>query len=261
MKKFLIITTIILISIPNIILASYLVPTTNFTVGDYIHWDLKIGQYYKVIEDLNGSYKIQFSPTDKIWVYQDVDKSYYKIIENEEDAKEYIKKERDKIQQRKLKESASFEEKYKKRQEECKGSPNWIYTKNFDKMRNKETSYAETISLNEFDLGFPYHSVSCKILIRKGATVNPSNAVNLILSEGQFHRSEIISVKFDNSKIEQYSTGEAGSGRSDILFINNHIKFVEKLMESKKVIIEVSFFQRGRRQFEFNTECLVWRWN
>jgi hypothetical protein len=185
--------------------ADYLVPNEDFKIRS---WTLKRNEYYKIINIITSQrdtkmYSIKYDSANIFWVEEGEGK--FTIVSDNE-YKNYIKKEEDKIKQQKAKESSIFEEKYKKRQEECKDSIYWLYNKSFDKMRNKETSYAETISINEFDLGFPYHRVSCKILIRKGASSNPSNAINLILSEGQFHRSEIISVKFDNSAIEQYST-------------------------------------------------------
>lgn len=68
-------------------------------------------------------------------------------------------------------------------------------------------------------------------------------------------------MKFDDGKVETIKLDEASSGSSDVRFIYNDKdvkKFSEKLKKSKKLILEFSFYDFGRFQFNFNVEGLDW---
>ena len=65
-----------------------------------------------------------------------------------------------------------------------------------------------------------------------------------------------VRVKFDDEAPVKWSMGETADGSSDVLFFNNESKLVNKLKSSKKVVVEVPFFQNGNKQFVFNTSGL-----
>lgn len=140
----------------------------------------------------------------------------------------------------------------------------WTYHENKDEMRNTVNYYATKLSENEVNFNFPYHGGSkAKITLRKHSEYG--NDIIISISKGQFscrYDSCSISAKFDDNKVEKYTVGESSSGSSDVLFISgqkNLKKFVSNLKKSKKVILELNFFDHGKEQFTFDIEGLDWK--
>ena len=51
---------------------------------------------------------------------------------------------------------------------------------------------------------------------------------------------------------------ESEDGSSDILFFNNEFTLLKKIKKSKKMVVEVPFYQNGVKQFEFKIRNLLW---
>ena len=137
----------------------------------------------------------------------------------------------------------------------------WQYTQEKDEMRGATTYRATNESINEARFGFPYGTSGASIVLRKDPKYG--NDIMFIIQSGQFTCFDgcSISVKFDDQKLERYSMVGTDDGSSDVLFINgnkNLKRFIDKLRQSKKVIIEASFFDHGREQFTFDTQGLKW---
>lgn len=140
----------------------------------------------------------------------------------------------------------------------------WEYSEEKDEMRDSSTYYAVNISLNEVQFDFPYQGGSnAFITLRKGKELGDDIIIGV--NKGQFKsciRNCKIAVKFDNEKVENYTVVGSDSFANDILFLSGDKsikKFADKLKTSKKVVLELDFFQRGREQFSFNIEGLDWK--
>jgi len=67
--------------------------------------------------------------------------------------------------------------------------------------------------------------------------------------------------KFDNGEVQSITMSEPDSHSSDLLFVaydKTESKIIEQLKNSKKLVIEVPFYQEGKKQFTFNVNGLEW---
>jgi hypothetical protein len=137
-------------------------------------------------------------------------------------------------------------------------SKNWQYHQSIDKMTSKSTKFAEITSNESLDLGFPYEGVNYGQL-----TLRHKNRLNIYLSiqKGQIsggYENNFITVRFDDEKPIKFSYSEPQDGSSDIIFIDNELKFLSKLKKSKKVLISLPLYHEGNQILEFNTIDLQW---
>ncbi|PJG81976.1 hypothetical protein [Caviibacterium pharyngocola] len=139
----------------------------------------------------------------------------------------------------------------------------WEYRETKDEMRETTNYFASILSSNKVEFSFPYQGGShLYMTLRKHSELG--NDVMFIISKGQFScriNGCKISVKFDNNKVENYTMSEPDSGGSDTLFISSSQdikKFTDKLRKSKKVIVELPFYEHGKKQFTFDIEGLTW---
>jgi len=134
----------------------------------------------------------------------------------------------------------------------------WKYSETKDKM--EEITKIAWVDANDLVyLDFPYNGGSQGILtLRKS---NSTSDVYFSIDKGQIDIGidiTTIRVKFDDEEPKMWSMLESSTNDRDILFFDNDNLFYKKLKTSKKLVLEVPFFQNGNQQFEFNTENLVW---
>ncbi len=137
--------------------------------------------------------------------------------------------------------------------------PNWGYTSEEDKLRGETSFWANSVSVDEKDFGFPYRHVRQVITLRK----QPQDGfqIMLTLTEGQYHcgfEGCSVNVKFDDGAISQFSVTEPTGSMKGILFIQNKSRFLKALKASSKVMIEASYFNQGPQTFSFNVGGLQW---
>ncbi len=138
---------------------------------------------------------------------------------------------------------------------------NWKYQDEEDKMTGTIHHLATCESTNILNFKFPYEGGStCKLIIQK---VGDDSAVLLYVSKGQFSPSilsdEYCRVKFDEDKTVNYTYNDPSNDASvEYIIFDNPIRFINKLKNTKKLLIEAPFFQEGRQIIEFNTEGLNW---
>jgi hypothetical protein len=139
-------------------------------------------------------------------------------------------------------------------------APTWSY----DTLKNQmgeSTIMASIQSTNKVNLEFPYQGGSVGRLIIKKL---PKGELNIMyrVSNGQINIDIIegtnIRVKYDDEKPKTYNMSSSSDNSSDVLFFNGESNVLTKLKNSKKVVVEVPFFQNGNQQFTFNTENLKW---
>lgn len=137
-------------------------------------------------------------------------------------------------------------------------SNNWQYHQSIDKMTSKSTKFAEIISNESLNLEFPYDGVNYGRL-----TLRNKNGLNIYLSidKGQIsggYDNNFITVRFDEEKPIKFSYSEPQDGSSNVIFIDNELKFLSKLKKSKKVLISLTLYHEGNQILEFNTVDLKW---
>ncbi len=141
----------------------------------------------------------------------------------------------------------------------------WEYESSKDEMRDIEKQYASINSINTVDFDFPYDGGSTlQIVLRRD--VGKPTEVLFTISKGHltcntFTDDCYASVKIDNSAIDEISLVGTSDYSSEVLFIESEKdskQFVQKLLKAKNVIVELPFYQEGRKQFKFNVEGLKW---
>jgi hypothetical protein len=132
----------------------------------------------------------------------------------------------------------------------------WEYTSTSNDMGEKtDMAYVLAKDLVEFE--FPYNGGSQgKITLRNK---NGQYTAMFLIDKGQIqtdYDGTYIRVKFDDEAPVKWSMAESSDNSSDVLFFNNEKKFLDKLRKSKKVVLEIPFYQSGNEQFVFNTSDL-----
>lgn len=136
----------------------------------------------------------------------------------------------------------------------------WYYETKETKMGNSQ-KFAQIISDDVLNFDFPYDGGSKSIFTirkEKGQT-----DIYYEISKGQIVSVNpvdggTIRVKFDDEKPMIIGVSGASDYSSDIIFLNSTSKIISKLKTSKKMIIEVEFYNEGSRQIQFDVEGFEW---
>lgn len=135
----------------------------------------------------------------------------------------------------------------------------WNFSESIDKMTSNKIKFASVEATEELEFKFPYDGGSIATLTIRNKDNN--NDIYLHVSKGQFNRGYDggdLRIKFDDNPPHNYSFSSASDGSSDLIFINATKGIISKLKVSKKVIIEVEFFNEGIRQIEFDVQGFKW---
>ncbi|MFW2082272.1 hypothetical protein ACNPQK_15000 [Acinetobacter guillouiae] len=142
---------------------------------------------------------------------------------------------------------------------------NWNYNQKNDDMRGIITKFASISSDNRVQFDFPYNGGSyLDITLRKRAT-EPTE-IMFTINDGQYSCDTIsescfASVKFDDGHIQNIELSATTDYSGDVLFISNDYDvdtFIKSLKKSKKLIIELPFYQEGKKQFSFTVSGINW---
>lgn len=139
---------------------------------------------------------------------------------------------------------------------------NWTYEATKDEMRGIESRFATTVSTNTVDFDFPYNGGSKLILAlrKRGSEVD----VMVSITKGQILcgiQNCEAAFKFDDGAVQSITMSEPDSHASDLLFVaydKTESKIISQLKNSKKLVIEVPFYQQGKKQFTFDVSGLEW---
>ena len=127
-------------------------------------------------------------------------------------------------------------------------------------MRGGASQYAELMSTNEVDFGFPYGNQHLNIMLRKSA--RSGEDILLMVNEGQFICVSFdnchFRAKFDDGPIRTFGFNEAAGGTATAIFVSNRSAFLAALRRAHHVVLEVDFYQNTGRQFEFDAAGLQW---
>lgn len=142
----------------------------------------------------------------------------------------------------------------------------WYVSYHEDEMRDTSTKILMLSSENKHEFSFPYAGGTSMTLVlrsakttlqkgQKASDLKVSEAI-VYVDKGQFicqaYDQCYVSVKFDSSPIEKYSVLKPQDHSSDSFFIKNSKKFIKQAANSKKVIIEASFYNESNKQFKFD---------
>lgn len=134
----------------------------------------------------------------------------------------------------------------------------WEYSENENKMGEK-VYYAQNISSEDLGFDFPYENSFASIVIRNKAG---KNDIIFKVTKGQIQQSLIdggkLRVRFDNEAPFSINFVGTSDGSSNVIFLENTKKLINKFKTSNKFVIEVEFYENGSRQIEFNTKGFKW---
>ncbi len=124
-------------------------------------------------------------------------------------------------------------------------------------MRDVETRYALLQSDNIENFSFPYGGGSkLGLWLRKSSPKD--QVVFFEISSGQIVCDECkLAVKFDDDKVA-YFEAAIPDGGSKFVMLRKSGGFLNRLRTSKKIFVELKFYQEGTRQFLFSPQGLAW---
>jgi hypothetical protein len=132
----------------------------------------------------------------------------------------------------------------------------WTYSEEQDEMGKGAIKRASIMSRNAVSLKYPYSgSQHAKLWLRKHPRLGES--VALSVERGQFLEGNLL-VRFDDNVSLSFGSYEPDSGSTTTIFIGEYPRFMKYLKRSKKMKIQVSFYQEAPQIFEFDVEGLVW---
>lgn len=137
---------------------------------------------------------------------------------------------------------------------------NWIYEQKLDKMTSDTTYYAEVMAKELLNFKSPYDGGSVATLVLRNRS--GINNAYVTVDKGQMltrsYESSSHRIRFDEHPATWYSFSAPSSGSTTLAFIGTSYDFIDKAKKSKKVLIELEFYQEGLRQMEFNITNLKW---
>lgn len=135
----------------------------------------------------------------------------------------------------------------------------WRYSETVDEMRNSTAYFASINSQNTVDFDFPYAgSQPMQIQFRK----SPAFGKDVIFA---IERGQIVCDVYDclgnisfDGKTERLTLARSADGTATVAFARYPDALSRKFRNSSKVVVELTFYQEGARQFIFETDGLEW---
>lgn len=165
----------------------------------------------------------------------------------------------DKKSEKESSESDSALNVVKQKDELPENTTRWEYTEDINKMDDTRSyfAYCEANEIMEFD--FPYHGGTRTWMIIRN--ISGKNSVVFRISKGQFMETILggtINVRFDDNPATSYSFSGQSDNNPEYIHLNNPSGFINKVKQSKQVLIQCDFYNEGTRTLTFNTEGFEW---
>ncbi|TKC54979.1 hypothetical protein FBD94_25645 [Pedobacter hiemivivus] len=127
-------------------------------------------------------------------------------------------------------------------------------------MTSKKTYYASIDAKDLLHFDFPYDGgCSTTLYVRK---MSEKTDVFVKFSKAQLiidsYNGSNFRVKFDKNPSSVYTFNGASDHSSNVAFLQNTSRFINNLKRSKKVTIELEFYNEGNQAIEFDTEGFKW---
>jgi len=137
----------------------------------------------------------------------------------------------------------------------------WVIKTKHDAMRNKDIHLAALVSENVVEFPFPYNGGShLNLRLLKGDTGSGFDLqASIMIEKGQFDCGSdgcSVSMKFDDGSVERWGMTSARGAKSDIVFFDDSQRLLGRVRSARRLIVEASFFESGRRQFTFEVPSL-----
>lgn len=141
----------------------------------------------------------------------------------------------------------------------------WIESTKTDEMTDATNVWMTLTSDNYFEFDFPYNG-GTRLKIEVRYRKQDGNQVILSVNRGQlmestsYQRNEVV-VRFDDDKPMRFTTNEPADHSSNMLFLNNPRKFINRAKTAKKILIQVPTYNNGQPTFSFEpAEPLKWEY-
>ncbi|MEH3108119.1 MAG: zinc-ribbon domain-containing protein [Sphingomonas fennica] len=137
----------------------------------------------------------------------------------------------------------------------------WSYSEDEDKMHGGKSYFATTTSTNSIRQDSPYDAeTTMRMTVRR----MPSSGTDVVftVSSGQLmcpsYEGCSGMVRFDTGSPERISFNGPADNSSDTIFVVGAKRFIGKLKNSKKLLLEKTMYNAGDPQFEFDVSGLKW---
>lgn len=131
----------------------------------------------------------------------------------------------------------------------------WTYSAQEEQMTGGMRKTASVSSTNTVEFGFPYTgSQNGHLTLR----TDPRYGKDVIfrIEQGQIlcpsYEGCTIQVRFDDAKPTRFSASAAADHSSELVFIDDYARFLEKMIKAKRVRLSLDIYQNGRPVFDFD---------
>ena len=134
----------------------------------------------------------------------------------------------------------------------------WSLQTKQDEMADSKSYWYSLQSDNYANFDFPYEGDSY-LTITVSWMKQYGYEVVLEITDGQmvgneYNGTNYVRVRFDGGKVQKFYYNEPNDGSSNLVFLRNAQKFIEKCKNAKDIIIEQEFYQEGVHQFKFHVD-------
>ena len=134
----------------------------------------------------------------------------------------------------------------------------WSLQTKQDEMDDSKSYWYALQSDNYANFDFPYEGDSY-LTITVRWMKKYGYDVLLEITDGQmvgneYNGANYVRVRFDGGKVQKFYYNEPNDGSSNLVFLRNAQKFIEKCKNAKDIIIEQEFYQEGVHQFKFHVD-------
>ena len=134
----------------------------------------------------------------------------------------------------------------------------WSLQTKQDEMDDSKSYWYSLQSDNYANFDFPYEGDSY-LTITVRWMKKYGYDVLLEITKGQmvgneYNGTNYVRVRFDGGKVQKFYYNEPNDGSSNLVFLRNAQKFIEKCKNAKDIIIEQEFYQEGVHQFKFHVD-------
>lgn len=130
----------------------------------------------------------------------------------------------------------------------------WEYSEYVDDISGKPYKTAYVVSNNVHELDFPYEGeTNASLIIRD----QPKYGKEILfrVNQGQMtcqYDNCYINIRFDDGPVIKNNVGQPSDNSATVYFLSNYKKIIKNIKTSKKMFVEVVFYNQGSRTFDFN---------
>lgn len=134
----------------------------------------------------------------------------------------------------------------------------WSLQTKQDEMDDSKSYWYSLQSDNYANFDFPYEGDSYLTITVRWMKKSGYDVL-LKITDGQmvgneYNGTNYVRVRFDGGKVQKFYYDEPNDGSSNLVFLRNAQKFIEKCKNAKDIIIEQEFYQEGVHQFKFHVD-------